>query len=224
MSSLTASPRAFVVVLLLMFGQSVASAAPVLAADCSARSAGADLRYCNLSGLYLSGVTLTGADLQGANLRNSNLNGARLAGANLAYADLRGATFSGANLRGANLTDATVYLDTLDGANVRGASLGVIVVDRPTPPPANPVVTILYANVGTPTICRIDVQITGFQPNTAYPGRYTVSGEYQPDLDNTVTTDGNGNATFDAIGVLFPGRTVEVSIGGVSSGTSTVAC
>jgi len=207
MSSLTPFAHALVVVLLLALGMSLAPTAPVLAADCTARRAGADLRYCNLSGFDLSGVTLTGADLRvrGANLRNTNLNGARLAGANLAYADLLGATFSGANLRGANLAGAKVYPDTLDGANVRGATLGVIVVARPVVV-LNPVV------------------LTGFQPNTAYPGRYSVDSEYLPVLDDTVTTDGGGNAFFEAIGGLGVGRTVEVSIGGVSSGTSTVAC
>ncbi|MDQ3654930.1 MAG: pentapeptide repeat-containing protein [Chloroflexota bacterium] len=214
--------RGFVVVLLLTLGLSMAPASPVLAAGCADFRAGADLRFCDLSGLDLSGVTLTGADLQGTNLRNTNLNGGRLAGANLAYADLRGATFSGANLRGANLTGATVYSDTLDGANVRGATLAVIVVARPAPPPANPVITISYTNRGT--ICNVNVQLSGFQPNTAYPARYTVYGEYRPELDDTVTTDGAGNASFPAIGAVASGNTVEVSIGDVSSGTSTVAC
>ncbi len=225
MSSLTPFARALVVVLLLTLGLSLAPAAPVFAADYSARGAGVDLWYCNLSGLDLSGATLTGADLRGANLRNTNLNGARLAGANLAYADLRGATFAGANLRGANLTGATVYADTLDGANLRGATLGAIVVARPVVV-LNPVVTVTYTFGGNPSspICKVIVQLTDFQPNTAYPGRYSVDGEYLPALDDTVTTDSGGNASFGAIGGIGAGKTVEVSIGGVSSGTSTVAC
>ncbi len=202
-----------------------------LAADCSARGAGVDLRSCNLSGLNLSGVTLTGADLRGANLRNTNLNGARLAGANLAYTDLRGATFSGANLRGATLTGATVYSDTLNGADVRGANLSVRVVARPVV--VSPVVTLNYSfggEGGGRTVCYANVQLTGFQPDTTYPVRYTIAIDGDVNdftTDSGGATDRAGNASFVAFGSAVPaenGNTLEANVDGVSSGTRTVAC
>jgi len=79
---------------------------------------GADLRFANLKGAYL-----TGANLWNANLRGANLEGANLTGADLWNANLRGANLWNANLRGADLGSADLWNANLRGANLSGANL-----------------------------------------------------------------------------------------------------
>ena len=84
---------------------------------------GANLRYADLCGAYLSGINLSCADLRGANLRCAYLHSANLSGANLSGADLHGANLGGADLCGVYFTCANLCGADLLGANLRCADL-----------------------------------------------------------------------------------------------------
>jgi hypothetical protein len=106
--------------------------------DCSNLANGANLQYCNLGHMDLSGISLVGANLTGAkllysNLDNADLDDAVMTGANLTDATLVGATLEDGTLNayfiGVNLTDADLTGSNLDGAdlassNLTGADLG----------------------------------------------------------------------------------------------------
>lgn len=96
--------------------------------------AGADLARARfieatLTGLDLSGVTLSGAQLITCNadrviLRRAKLGNAVFAhGSSLAFADLTGATMPSANLRGTPMTEAKLAGACLDGADLSGCDL-----------------------------------------------------------------------------------------------------
>ncbi|MEH2174575.1 pentapeptide repeat-containing protein [Nostoc sp.] len=77
----------------------------------------------NLSGASLSQVMLTGVNLEQTNLSNAELTGANLAGANLQQANLTGANLQYANLAGANLQQANLTGANLQQANLMGTNL-----------------------------------------------------------------------------------------------------
>lgn len=83
----------------------------------------ADLAWCSLYNLDLSGRDLSYAKLTSANLANSNLAHSNLTGATLDDAYLVFANLTGANLTSANLTGADLYGADLDGADLDGAIL-----------------------------------------------------------------------------------------------------
>ena len=78
---------------------------------------------CDLSGLTLSGASLTGANLSSADLAGSQLTSASLTGANLSGADLSYARLDRANLTGANLSAGVLSGATITYANLTGANL-----------------------------------------------------------------------------------------------------
>jgi len=88
---------------------------PTTGVDCEPLNLGpgADLKYCDLSGLALNFQNLSGADLTGANL----------SGAALLLANLDGATLDGATLDGANLTDASAASITANGTTFAGTTV-----------------------------------------------------------------------------------------------------
>jgi hypothetical protein len=195
MPSFTPFARSLVVVLLLTLGVALAPAAPVAAANCAAIGPGAFLAGCDLSGLDLSGANLSGANLRGANLTGTNLDGA--------------------NLSGTNLSNARVTEGALDTANTSGANLrGIRWVPAPT-------ITLTYTRDGL--VCLVNVQLIGFQPNTTYGTRYVINGDYLPENDGTVYTDGDGSAFFTSF-VPGTGVRLELTVDGVSSGTVSIAC
>jgi hypothetical protein len=83
----------------------------------------ADLAWCSLYNLDLSGRDLSYAKLTSANLANSNLAHSNLTGAALDGAYLVFTNLTGANLTSANLTGADLYGAALDGADLDGANL-----------------------------------------------------------------------------------------------------
>jgi hypothetical protein len=128
-----------------------------------------------------------------------------------------GTNLDGANLSGANLSNATVTEGALDSATTAGANLrGIRWVS------AVPVVTLSFTFAGT-IFCSVIVQLDGFMPNTTYPTRYFTFGIYSPGLDGTITTDSVGGALFSPFS-FNAGAPVEVFVGDVSSGATTVAC
>ena len=100
--------------------------------------ANADLRYADLSNMYMLTTNLRRADLRGANLSHtfftasSNFENADLRGANLNDVWFTDANLRGADLRGTNVEDIT----TLEGADLRGAKVDVdfyakVLADQP---------------------------------------------------------------------------------------------
>jgi uncharacterized protein YjbI with pentapeptide repeats len=84
---------------------------------------GAHLEHICLHGAVLTGTNLTGADLTGADLTRANLAGANLTGAHLTWASLAGAHLAKANLAGASLIGANLAGTDLTGADLTGAHL-----------------------------------------------------------------------------------------------------
>lgn len=93
--------------------------------------------------------------------------------------------------------------------------------------PLNPVVTVTFTFAGVErgtTFCYPNLQLSGFQPNTTYTARITVTDGFRPIVvDSSVTTDSNGDALLIPFSLSVP-NTVEAEVDGVSSGTSTLAC
>ena len=81
------------------------------------RPSSVDLSGVNLSGKTLSGVDFSEANLSRANLSGAQLNVANLSGANLSGAKLNGADLSEANLCGANLSRADLVKADFYGVN-----------------------------------------------------------------------------------------------------------
>ncbi len=77
----------------------------------------------NLSGASLSNVMWNGANLQGVNLSDTELIGANLVNTNLQQANLQRANLSNANLSGANLQRVSLTNANLTNANLTNANL-----------------------------------------------------------------------------------------------------
>ena len=88
-----------------------------------------DLRWADLSGRRLTGVSLAGSDLRGADFSGSNLRYADLTRADLGQARLDGADLSGARLQGARLFGVDLTETRLAGADLRDADLRHLDVD-----------------------------------------------------------------------------------------------
>jgi hypothetical protein len=184
-------------VIMLILGLGTLPSSPVAAANCSNIGPGAFLAGCDLSGLDLSGVNLSGANLRGANLE--------------------GADLSGADLSGANLSNATLTEGALDNANTSGANLrGIRYV-----PAASPVPTLIYSFAGVTegiTYCGVQAHVTGFGPNVTYGVQFFNNGVHLDEFDRSLTTDASGEGTTSAFSIRSDSGSLEVSVGGVSSG------
>lgn len=75
----------------------------------------ADLSYCNLSGMDLSGTDLSYARLNGTNLMKANLSGSNLAFSDFGRALLHGADLSGTIVDSTDFSDADLCTAKLDG-------------------------------------------------------------------------------------------------------------
>ncbi len=71
----------------------------------------------------------------------------------------------------------------------------------------------------------MNVQLSGFQPTTTYTVQFFNFGSVVPDLDRSVTTDGNGAALLaQPFSLIANGFVIQAQVDGVSSETVEVAC
>ena len=83
----------------------------------------ANLSYCELKYVDLSGVNLKGANLQCVRLYHINFSNANLSAANLSTAFIRNCSFESANLSLANFDYAKIQYTNFKGANISLAKL-----------------------------------------------------------------------------------------------------